>query len=152
MRCERHLIPIFRLCALMQQSTRVADQAIERAFVCGHLLDTTSNILFDSTVSNDNINDRFVASSLLGSFDSINNFFFLLNFFVLSSAFVASLLFLNSLKCLNMTGPFPLVYFAPLPELCALMRRFISVVMPVYNVPSLHSTIYRYQGFILIPP
>ena len=36
------------------------------------------------------------------------------------------------------------------PELCSLIRLFMSVVMPVYNVKSLQSKTYKYQGFILL--
>lgn len=74
-------------------------------------------------------------------FSIIFNFSRRLNFLILNSSFDASDLLINSQDHFKITGVLARVYLAPLPELCIVSLLLISVVIPVYKVPSEHSTI-----------
>jgi len=60
---------------------------------------------------------------------------------------VASDLFLTDTEARYVTGVLPLVYLAPLPELCSFSLLFRSVVIPVYNESSAQTIIYTNQLF-----
>ena len=76
-------------------------------------------------------------------------FSFLDKRFMRYSAFEASLLSLYCFEKTSVTGLRLLVYLAPFPELCCLIRLIISVVIPVYKELSLHSTMYKYHTFVI---
>ena len=74
-------------------------------------------------------------------FSIIFNFSRRLNFLILYSSLEASALLSNSQDHFKITGVLERVYLAPLLELCTVSLLLISVVIPVYKVPSEHSKI-----------